>query len=160
MSKAIFWVASMVSAVAVAVPATAQWPTSPPPPNTFSSPKHAAPSPRKNATPSGPRITGNWSGDLTQVGRESPYKVELSITAKGAQTKYPTLDCVGKLRRIGQSKSYVFFVEIITSGRADKGGHCPDGTITVARQGNSLALSWFGSIQGGTVIAYGTLSKK
>ncbi len=158
MTKAIFWAALMASAVAV--PATAQWPSSPPPPNTFSSPKNAAPSPKKNATPSGSRIAGNWSGDLTQVGRESPYKVELSITAKGAQTKYPDLDCAGKLRRVGQSKSYVFFVEIITSGRADKGGHCPDGTITVAQQGDNLALSWFGSIQASTVVAYGTLSKK
>jgi hypothetical protein len=46
------------------------------------------------------------------------------------------------------------------SGQAEKGGRCPDGTITVARQGDNLALSWFGSVQGTTVVAYGTLSKK
>jgi hypothetical protein len=54
----------------------------------------------------------------------------------------------------------VFFVEIITKGQAEKGGRCPDGTITVARQGDDLALGWFGSIQETTVIAYGTLKKK
>jgi hypothetical protein len=54
----------------------------------------------------------------------------------------------------------VFFVEIITKGAVDKGGRCPDGTITVARAGNDLALFWFGSIEANTIVAYGTLSKK
>ena len=53
----------------------------------------------------------------------------------------------------------MFFVETITKGQADKGGRCPDGTVTVARQGNKLALRWFGSIQDDVVVAYGTLSK-
>ena len=80
--------------------------------------------------------------------------------ASGAETRYPDLDCVGKLTRIGSSKSYVFFVETITKGQADKGGRCPDGTVTVARQGDKLALRWFGSIQDDVVVAYGTLSRK
>jgi hypothetical protein len=37
---------------------------------------------------------------------------------------------------------------------------CPDGTVTVARQGDKLALRWFGSIQDDVVVAYGTLSRK
>ncbi len=57
-------------------------------------------------------------------------------------------------------KSYAFFAEIITKGAVDKGGRCPDGTITVARAGNDLALFWFGSIEANTIVAYGTLSKK
>ena len=76
------------------------------------------------------------------------------------ETKYPDLDCLGKLTRVASSKSYVFFVEIITKGQADKGGRCPDGTITVARAGDKLAVGWFGSIQDTTVVAYGTLAKK
>jgi hypothetical protein len=164
MTKTIFWTALIGSTVAaMIIPATAQSPTSPPPASTVSSPKNApAPvgSPKKKATPSASGIAGNWSGQLTQIGREKPYKVELSITAKGAETKYPDLDCSGKLRRVGRSKSYAFFVEIITAGRADKGGHCPDGTITVARQGDGLALNWFGIVQNSTVVAYGTLSKR
>src|SRR5262249_13502785 len=32
----------------------------------------------------------------------------------------------------------------------------PDGTITVARAGNDLALFWFGSIEANTIVAYGT----
>lgn len=162
MSKTIFWTALVVSIAAAMVPATAQWPASPPPPPT-SSPQNTPPlvgTPKKEATPSGPNIAGKWTGQLTQIEGKTPYEVELLITAKGAETKYPSLDCSGKLRRVGQSKSYVFFVEIITTGQAEKGGRCPDGTVTVARQGDNLALSWFGSVQGTTVVAYGTLSKK
>ena len=146
----------VVAMVAAIVPATAQFPP------TADDQQDNAPGGKnkKGAPPAGPTITGNWSGQLNQVGSQTPYKFELSVTAKGAETKYPDLDCIGKLTRVGQSKSYVFFVEVITKGQADKGGRCPDGTITVARQGDDLALGWFGSIQGSTVVAYGTLKKK
>jgi hypothetical protein len=107
----------------------------------------------------GPAVAGNWSGQLSQIGSRTPYKVELSIDPKGAETKYPDLKCTGKLTRIGASKSYVFFVEIITKGASNKGGRCPDGTITMARSGDKLALLWFGNIDGEMIIAYGTLSK-
>jgi len=105
-------------------------------------------------------IAGNWSGQLTALGGSTPVNFELAVTAGGAETKYPDLDCTRKLRRIGASQSYVFFVEIITKGRADKDGRCRDGSVTVARQGNNLALVWFGSIQDSLILAYGTLSKK
>ncbi len=61
---------------------------------------------------------------------------------------------------MGSSKSYLFFIEVITKGQAEKGGRCPDGTITVGRQGNDLAVGWFGSIQDSVVVAYGSLKKK
>jgi len=115
---------------------------------------------KKSTAAAAPSINGSWSGELTQVGSQTPYKFELAINARGAETKYPDLDCTGKLTRVGSSKSYVFFVEVITKGQAEKGGRCPDGTITVARQGNDLALGWFGNVQGTTVVAYGTLKKK
>jgi hypothetical protein len=38
---------------------------------------------------------------------QTPYKFELAISAIGAETKYPDLDCTGKLSRVGSSK-YVF----------------------------------------------------
>jgi hypothetical protein len=139
-------------------PALAQFP---PPPSTSPSPE--APlvgKPKKKATPSDTNITGTWSGQLTQAGSDAPHQFELAISASGAETRYPDLDCVGKLTRIGSSKSYVFFVETITKGQADKGGRCPDGTVTVARQGDKLALRWFGSVQDDVVVAYGTLSRK
>ncbi|MGA7450978.1 MAG: hypothetical protein WBW73_06785 [Rhodoplanes sp.] len=162
--------AAVVLAMAAAIaPATAQFPP-PPAPATPAPPTEAPPataptkpvvSPKKKvAAASGPSIAGKWSGQLTQVGQSTPYKFELAIGPKGAETKYPDLDCTGKLTRVGSSKSYVFFVEIISKGRAEKGGRCPDGTITVARQGDELALAWFGSVQGKTIVAYGTLSKE
>jgi hypothetical protein len=153
-----YFVAAMALAlIAAVVPATAQFPPVPddgqdPPP--VGSPKG------KKAPAAGPNVTGSWAGELTQIGSSNPYKFEIAITARGAETKYPDLDCVGKLTRVGSSKSYVFFVEIITKGQAEKGGRCPDGTITVARAGADLAVGWFGSIQETTVVAYGTLKKK
>jgi hypothetical protein len=132
-------------------------------------PQPASPSPaappvvtpkKKTAAAPGPGIAGNWAGRLNQQGSPAPYTFEISITPKGGETKYPDLDCIGKLTRVGQSKSYVFFIEVITKGQADKGGRCPDGTVTVARQGDNLALSWFGSVQDQLIVASGTLSKK
>jgi hypothetical protein len=49
-----------------------------------------------------------------------------------AETRYPDLDCAGKLTRAGSSRSYVFFVEIITKGQGDKGGRCPDGRFALS----------------------------
>jgi hypothetical protein len=163
-SKAFYLGAAALITAAAVVPATAQFPPTPDDPQD-NPPLAGTPRNKKAAAPAaaaaaGPNIVGNWNGTLTQVGSTTPYKFELAISAKGAETKYPDLDCTGKLNRVGQSKSYVFFVEVITKGQAEKGGRCPDGTITVARQGNDLAVGWFGSIQESTVVAYGTLKKK
>jgi hypothetical protein len=144
--------ALVLAMIAVIVPATAQFPAAPD--------DAAAAKGKKGGAAAAPTINGNWAGELTQVGSPTPYKFELTINAKGAETKYPDLDCIGKLTRSGSSKTYTFFVEVITKGSADKGGRCPDGTMTLARQGDNLALGWFGSVQGTTVVAYGTLKKK
>jgi hypothetical protein len=114
---------------------------------------------KKPRVPPGPDVAGNWKGELTQIGESKQYKLELALGPQGGQTQYPDLQCTGKLTRVGASKSYVFFIEVITKGAADKGGRCPDGTITLARSGEKLALLWFGNVQGNMVIAYGTLSK-
>jgi hypothetical protein len=151
---------ALAGAAAIA-PASAQFP---PTPDDQDTPPLAGTPKKKNPPPAvggpGPNILGTWAGQLTQVGSTTPYQFELAASARGVDVKYPDLDCSGKLTRVGQSKSYIFFVEIITKGQAEKGGRCPDGTITVARQGDDLALGWFGSIQGTTVVAYGTLKKK
>jgi hypothetical protein len=54
----------------------------------------------------------------------------------------------------------VFFVEVITKGATEKGGRCPDGTMTIARQGDGIAVGWFGAFESNTIVAYGTLKKK
>lgn len=160
-------VAIVLAVLASAAPVRAQFPSIPDDPGdrpaaTPKGKKGAAPSAPAAGAPSaaGPSIVGNWAGQLTQVGSQAPYNFEIAISAKSAETKYPELDCVGKLNRVGSSKSYAFFIEVITKGQAEKGGRCPDGTITVARQGNDLAVGWFGSIHDSTVVAYGTLKKK
>jgi hypothetical protein len=104
-------------------------------------------------------LNGKWKGEFTQIGSKTPYKLQLAVSPTGGETKYPDLHCGGKLIRIGASKSYAFFIEVITEGASTKGGSCPDGTITMARSGDTLALSWFGDIDGNIIIAYGTLSK-
>ena len=140
----------------LATPAAAQfhWPSDAPIPD--------APvgSISKGVVVPGPSVIGNWSGQLTQVGGQTPYKIDLTIEATGGRSKYPELKCEGKLNKIGASKSYAFYIEVISSGRASKGGRCPDGTLTVGKAGKDLALVWFGSPEGNLVVAYGTLSKK
>jgi hypothetical protein len=162
MSKGFLYCAVVpVLAMCGIAPATAQFPPPPPLPTPSAEAQPVAPPKGKKApAPPGPSIAGNWSGQLTQIGSQTPYKFELVIGPRGAETTYPDLDCTGTLTRVGASKSYVFFVEIITKGAVDKGGRCPDGTITVARAGNDLALFWFGSIEANTIVAYGTLSRK
>jgi hypothetical protein len=146
--------AALLLATAAAVaPATAQFPPAP-------DDQPAAAKGKKGAATTSSSLNGTWSGELTQVGSQTPYKFELAINARGVETKYPDLDCTGKLTRVGSSKSYTFYVENITKGQVDKGGRCPDGTVTLARQGNDLSLGWFGSVQGTTVVAYGTLKKQ
>jgi hypothetical protein len=146
----------LIAALTAAIgPAIAQFPATPD--DQPEQPKSKRPA---AALTAGPTVNGNWSGQLHQVGSETPYKFEIMINGNGAQTRYPDLDCTGKLTRVGASKSYAFFVETITKGQVEKGGRCPDGTITVARQGDDLSLGWFGSVQGDTIIAYGTLKKK
>ena len=157
MAKPFLYAAVLVLAVSAAIAPTLAQPSPPPP---TPAPPPASPPKKKATPPAGPSIVGNWIGQLQQEGGTAPYTFEISITAKGAETRYPDLDCIGQLARVGQSKSYVFFFETITKGRADKGGRCPDGTITVTRQGENLALGWFGSVQDDVIVASGTLSKK
>ena len=97
---------------------------------------------------------------MTQVGSQSKYSVVVTLTAAGGETSYPEVNCSGKLTRIGASRSYVFYVEAITQGHRDKGGRCPDGTITVGRAGDRLVWVWFGSVDDELVVAYGTLTRK
>src|SRR5262245_19257091 len=129
MIKASAWCTGLsVLVVAMSiVGASAQFP---PPPSTVAPPSDATvdipkkqgdATQKKKAGQPDPGITGTWDGELNQVGSTAPYKFELSITATGAETKYADLDCTGKLTRVGQSKSYVFFIEIVTKGQADKG---------------------------------------
>jgi hypothetical protein len=165
--------AIVLGAASAIAPVSAQFPppppTSPPPP--ASPPPAESPvvtpkkspvvTPKKKAAPApSPGIVGTWVGQLEQVGGTVPYTFEISITAKGAATKYPDLDCIGELTRVGESKSYIFFFESIIQGQANKGGRCPDGTITVTRLGDNLALGWFGSVQGDIIVASGTLSRR
>jgi len=131
-----------------------------------SAPVPAPPPPAEHPPPgaprpvAGPAVTGSWSGPVTQVGSTSRYSVVLKLTTTGGESNYPELNCAGKLTRVGASRSYVFFIEVITQGQRDKGGRCPDGTITVARSGEDLAWGWFGTIEGNIAIAYGTLARK
>ena len=150
-------IALSLAILAGITPAIAQTPGSP---TQGTSPPAGTTQGTKTPRAAGPAIVGSWSGQLTQINSQTPIKVELAISPKGAETKYPDIDCTGKLIRSGSSKSYVFFIEVITKGRVDKGGRCPDGTITVARQGNNLAVGWFGNIKDNLVVAYGTLAKK
>jgi hypothetical protein len=118
--------------------------------------KRAAP-PSARAAPS---VNGTWTGPVTQVGSETKYTIVLKLTGSGGTSNYPELNCTGKLTRIGASHSYVFYIEVITEGQREKGGRCPDGTITVARASDNLDWGWFASVDGEIGTAYGTLTRK
>src|SRR5262249_21659579 len=75
-----YWGAALVLAMVAAVaPATAKFPPA--------SDDQPAAKGKKGATAAAPSINGTWSGELTQVGSQAPYKFELAISAKGAETK-------------------------------------------------------------------------
>jgi hypothetical protein len=135
--------------------------TAPPVPQENRPGEPSTPAPRA-PKPSAARhdVVGTWTGMVTQVGGESKYTVVLTLTRNAGQTDYPDLNCEGKLTRIGASQNYVFLVEVITRGQADKGGRCPDGTITVTRAGENLNWAWFGVPQGDPILAFGTLTRK
>jgi hypothetical protein len=101
-------------------------------------------------------LTGTWRSQ----GGDSSYDVVLTFSGNDAQTQYPELNCTGKLTRLWASDKYAFYAESITEGRADKGGKCSDGTITVARVGDRLALGWFGVVDDIPSTAHGLLIKQ
>jgi hypothetical protein len=87
-------------------PAMAQFPPPPPLPTSPAETQSApgAPKGKKASAPPGSSIAGNWSGQLTQIGSQTPYKFELVIGPRGAETSYPDLHCVA---RSFQKKSVV-----------------------------------------------------
>src|SRR5258708_20226094 len=107
----------LVLAICGIAPATAQFPPPPPLPTppAEAQPVPAPPKGKKAPAPPGPSIVGNWSGQLTQVGSQTPYKFELVIGPRGAETTYPHLDCTGTLIRISASESYVFSFDFFTN---------------------------------------------
>src|SRR4051812_25020047 len=112
---------------------------------------------------SAPTFTGTWGGSADQPGRDTPFTVVLTIPASGAATSsYPEEGCTGTLTRVGTSGVYAFYVEKISKGKYDpaKGTGCLDGTITLARVGDSVLFSWFGTVDNGIYQANATLTKR
>ena len=84
---------------------------------------------------------------------EARFVSETGVAAEIAALVEPTLNEMGfRIVRVTISGRNGTTVQIMSER--------PDGTMTVARQGDNLALGWFGSVQGTTVVAYGTLKKK
>ncbi len=102
---------------------------------------------------------GVWTGAIEQSGAK-PYRVLLTIGANGFFTQYPELTCNGRLTPVGFSGEFAFFTETIEQGRADSGGSCVDGSITLAISGDRIAYGWFGIYQGELLQARGSLGKQ
>jgi hypothetical protein len=101
-------------------------------------------------------LTGSWRS----LAGTSSYDVVLTISGDEAETRYSELNCTGKLTRLWASDKYAFYAETITEGRADKGGKCTDGLITIMRAGDHLALAWVGVVDDKPSTAHGLLSKE
>jgi hypothetical protein len=74
------------------------------------------------------------------------FDVVLTFSGNDAETRYSELNCTGKLTHLWASDKYAFYAESITEGRADKGGKCSDGIVTIIRDGDRLAVGWFGIV--------------
>jgi hypothetical protein len=105
-------------------------------------------------------LEGTWVGTLDQNVGSSGYSMVLSLTQQSGQSDYPGLNCGGTWTRVGATGEYTFFAERITHGRIDQGGRCLDGTLTVAIEGSSLAVGWFGTHRGKPLVAWGLLQRK
>ncbi len=105
-------------------------------------------------------VEGTWTGTAYQNEGASGYTVVITITPSEAATRYPELNCTGRLTRAGASGDYVFFSETIVRDESGGGESCIDGTITVARAGDKLAWGWFGSFEGKVYTAWGLLSPR
>ena len=105
------------------------------------------------------QFDGVWTGSIEQAGAQ-PYRVLLTIGANGFFTQYPELNCNGRLSPVGASGEFAFFTETIEQGRADSGGSCVDGSITLAITGDRIAYGWFGVYQGELLQARGALGKQ
>jgi hypothetical protein len=84
----------------------------------------------------------------------------MTITATGAETNYPELNCGGKLKRVGSVNGYVFFLETITRGGKSSGGSCINGAVTVTLENTNLAWGWVGSDGGQVYVAWSNLVRK
>ena len=109
-----------------------------------------------------PSFTGTWGGPVEQPGRDTTFTIVVTIAASGATTSYPEEGCTGTLTRVGASGNYVFYTEKITKNRYDatKGTGCLDGTITLAKAGDKVLFSWFGTVDNGLYPASATLTKR
>jgi hypothetical protein len=112
--------------------------------------------------PAVPAFVGTWVGQVTQVGRDAPFAIVLTITSASVTTTYPDQGCAGKLTRIGTSGSTVFYVEKITKGAYDpaKQSGCIDGAVTLIRLGDKMLFGWFGANNNLAYQASATLSRK
>src|SRR5260370_36981834 len=91
-----YFSAALVLATAAVAPAIAQFPPAPE--------DQPAAKGEKGADAAGPSINGNWSGQLTQGGSQTPFKVEVPFKARGAETKFADLDSTRTLTRSGSSR--------------------------------------------------------
>jgi hypothetical protein len=149
------------------VPATAQfrWPPELSTPTQEAQPAPAIPKGKQAPKPSnssvaGPSVAGNWTGELTQVGSKAPYKLDLVISPMEERRNIPTLIAPESSSASGHRNPMPSLLKSSPKARPKRGGRCPDGTITLTRAGDNLALLWFGNIDAATIIAYGTLAKK
>jgi hypothetical protein len=110
----------------------------------------------------GPDFTGTWTGQANQVGRDRPFAVSMTITAKGGEIHYPDNNCNGTLTKGGTSGDFSFYVEKITSGAYDASTNangCLAGGIALQKAGNAVVFGWTGSYQGKPIIVYATLTR-
>jgi murein DD-endopeptidase MepM/ murein hydrolase activator NlpD len=90
------------------------------------------------------RLTGTWSGQVSQPGFPQPYSVMMELNSLTAgqvcgRIRYPELACGGPIQCIEPNGAGYRLRESITEGR----GRCDDqGIIEIERSGNLLNWTW------------------
>ena len=97
-----------------------------------------------------------WKGAVKQNSGASNYTVVMKLAGNGGETNYPELKCGGTLTRVGQSGSYSFYLEKITTA----GSSCIDGAITLVRSDAAIAWGWVGAHKGQTYVGWSSLARQ
>ena len=88
---------------------------------------------------------GTWVGNMRQIdtASEQSYPMRLRIDGQAGTTIYQTLDCVGRLTWLGETRNDArVFQETVENGPK---GSCIDGVVLVTLVSGKAVLGWYGT---------------
>ena len=107
---------------------------------------------------------GYWAGEMVHdaSGLKTNYPIKLLLHYWGGKFEYPSLNCSGTLKLVGdEGRRYAFYVEEVALGGYDTktNNGCRGGAITAFFVGGELAWRWSSAWDGGFATAQGQLKR-